>query len=434
MATLSRVQAMVILGVFSLLALSGCATAPSYGKDDFRVVGEALNKGDKAFTIEAIQVPGLGAAGATLDKMIPAMARIAEAGGNTVCFDLAGFNADGTALDPACVETVTTYAVRAKDQRMGVLVRVLGDATDPKFRRNAVKTAAAALKSEGRAVYWIDGPDAAELAEIFKKKAPGRVVAAPENGDLETVETLPTAPPARPMLAVNILPPKELGAVCFVLAGKDADYAALDAAQTDPIELTPWTPDNSVLSEQERNEGFIALFDGKTMNGWWTRGENKNCFHVSPEGYLEWLSTGGEAIVTRDRYDNFILRIEYKILPNGNSGVWIRAPRDGRASKIGFEVQIEGDSTVEKPDKSNTGAIYDVLPPLCMAAKPEGQWNDMEITVNGPKVKVVLNGTVVQDLSFDDHEELKYRLRNGFICLTDHGNYVAYRNIRLKKL
>jgi len=434
MSMLFRMQGLLIFMVVLGLAFAGCATAPLYGKDDFRVAGETLNKGDKAFTIEAIQVPGLGESGATLDKMIPSMARIAEAGGNTVCFDLSGFNADGTALDPACVETVTAYATRAKDQRMGVLLRVLGDATDPKFRRNAVKTAAVALRPEGRVVYWIDGPDAAELVKIFKKKAPGRVVAAPANGDIETVETLPAAPPARPILLVDAIPPKELGAVSFVLSGKDADYAALDAAQTDPLEKEPWTPDNSVLSEQERNDGFIALFDGKTMNGWWTRGENKNCFHVSPEGYLEWLSTGGEAIVTRDRYDNFILRLEYKILPNGNSGVWIRAPRDGRASKIGFEVQIEGDSTVEKPEKTNTGAIYDVLPPLCMAAKPEGQWNDMEVTVNGPMVKVVLNGTVVQDLNFEDYEELKYRLRKGFICLTDHGNYVAYRNIRLKKL
>ncbi len=95
---------------------------------------------------------------------------------------------------------------------------------------------------------------------------------------------------------------------------------------------------------------------------------------------------------------------------------------------------MRGNSDVENPDKSNSMAVYDVLPPKCNALKPEGEWNDLDVIFDGPHFKATLNGKVVQDVNFDEHEELKYRLRNGFICLTDHNCYVAFRNIRLKKL
>ena len=428
-----RVLGAVVLAALLISAVSGCASFV-YGKDDFRVAGDHLKKGDKVFTIKAFEAPDLGPSGGTIEAMVPAMARVAEVGGNTVCFDLWGFNADGTEIDPKGIETVRAVGNRGKDQRMGALVRVLGSAADAKFRRNAVKTAARALKGEGKAVYWIDGPDAAELAEVFKGIAKHLVVVAPENGDLKILDGAPTEYPGHLVLVVGQLPNFELGDIHFVLSGGDGDYAALDAALMRDEEKAPWTPDNAVLCEAERNEGFIALFDGKTLDGWWMKDSNKESFHVSEEGYIEWLSKGGGALMTRDRYDNFILRMEWKILPGGNSGVWVRAPRDSRQSKIGFEVQMQGDSDTEEPDKDSTCAIYDVIPPTSMPAKKEGEWNDLEVVCDGPHVKITLNGEVVQDLNFDDHEELKYRLRKGFICLTDHGNYVAFRNIRLKKL
>jgi len=96
-------------------------------------------------------------------------------------------------------------------------------------------------------------------------------------------------------------------------------------------------------------------------------------------------------------------------------------------------VQIMGDYG-DKPSKSSTGSIYYEIPPQVNANKPAGEWNSMEITCNGLRVKVILNGQTAQDLNFDDYDELKYRLRDGFIILTDHGADVSYRNIRIKKL
>lgn len=417
-----------------LMALPGCAPLIR-GKGDFYITGNQLRRGTSSFHLKAFQVPGLCAEGPALSAMSPAMARVAECGGNTVCFDLTGFNADGTSLDPASLETITAYAERADTRRMAAIVRLPGDSIkDPKARREAIKTAARALQHEARVVYWIDGPDAPDLAKLFKKRAPNLVVIATVNGDIETITETPSEMPERLVMLVDVIPDLTLGNIHFVLSGTDEDYLALDRALMDPLELEPWVPDNSVLSEEERQEGFIALFDGKTLDGWWIKGSNKNSFHVAEEGFIEWLSSGGGALMTRDRYDNFILRLDWKLLPGGNSGVWVRAPRGARESYLGFEVQMLGDSTSEELTDDSTGAIYMVVPPTEMAAKPEGQWNELEVICDGPMVKVTLNGVVVQDLNFDEIEELKYRLRNGFICLTDHSDYVAFRNIRLKKL
>jgi hypothetical protein len=199
-----------------------------------------------------------------------------------------------------------------------------------------------------------------------------------------------------------------------------------------PAESAPWTPDNSMLSEQERADGFVSLFDGKTLDGWWFYGKNTNGFAVE-DGAIVWKAIGGEALYSRERYDNFILRLEWKINENGNSGIYLRAPRAGRQSKTGMEFQLQGD--YGKPvDDQTTGSIYVVVPPKLNASKPCGEWNDLEIMLNGPVMKASLNGQAIQDLNIDENPELKKRLKRGFIGLQDHARFVAFKNIRVKKL
>jgi len=413
--------------------LSGCATQNvPMGKDDLRMGRLGLRKGDKDFTIHAVTVPGLCEAGPKLN--LPALGRIGESGGNTVCIELSGISADGKSLDPKAVETIVAYAQRCKDQNMTVVIRVLANvADDPAVRERAVVTVAKALRKEGRAAYWIDGPKAAELAKKFKKVSPNLLVAAPANGDMATVDQVPPKGEGLRKLVIGTMPDDGRREVNFVLPADDAVYPRMDKAFTDPVELAPWTPDNAVLSEEERKDGFIALFDGKTLNGWFSRTPGVQSF-AAKNGCLEWVRGGAGAIMTRDRYDNFILRFDWKIKKDGNSGVWCRAPRDSRASKIGFEFQIMGDSAIKAPTDTSTGSIYEVVAPKCIANKPEGEWNTTELILDGSHYKATLNGKVVQDLDFSKHDVMKDRLKKGFICLTDHGNWVAYRNLRLKKL
>ena len=429
----------VRFGIPTVLAaafvLSGCVSqAVTVGKDDLSMGRLGLRKGSSDFSIHAVTVPGLCEAGPKLN--LPALGRIGESGGNTVCIELSGISADGKSIDPKAVETVVAYAQRCKGQNMTIVVRVLAKVpADPAARAQAVVTAAKALKKEGRAAYWIDGPAAAELARKFKKTAPNLLVAAPANGDLATVDAVPPKGEGLRKLVVGALSDDGRREVNFVLPADDSSYVRMDKAFTDPVERAPWTPDNSVLTEQERKEGFIALFDGKTLNGWFSRTPGVQSF-AAKNGCIEWVRGGAGAIMTRDRYDNFILRFDWKIKKDGNSGVWCRAPRDARASKIGFEFQMLGDSYIyiKELNNTSTGSIYEVVTPKCVANKPEGEWNTTELVLDGSHYKATLNGKVVQDIDFNSNEELKSRLHKGFICLTDHACWVSYRNLRLKKL
>jgi hypothetical protein len=206
----------------------------------------------------------------------------------------------------------------------------------------------------------------------------------------------------------------------------------LDRKNRFPAEFEPWSYDDVLLPDDERRDRFKPMFDGITLKGWTSVREGETSF-VARDGMIEWVRKGAGAIQFQRRFSDFVLRFEYKISKGGNSGVHLRSPRANRASRIGFEVQLLGDYG-ERPSKGGTGAIYSVIAPVENASKPAGEWNSVEVTANGALVKVTLNEKVVQNVNFDAYPELKDRLRRGFIRLTDHGDYVAFRNIRIKEL
>lgn len=422
-----------------LMVLAGLCWQGAAQADDiepFRVLKGDVYRGDDTFQLKAISMPDALAHGAELPAMAPRLARVAEVGGNTLCADLSGFSADARELDPAVAATVAAYAARAKEQRMGMMVRVLAGITDPALRARAVKTAAKALRAEVRTVYLIDGPDAAALAADFKKLAKRCTVAAPEGGDIRLVTSLPETPEKHVAYLLDGAIPPVLNddRAHFVLPGSEADYAAVEAAMTTEVEKNYQPIDAAMLSEAERAEGFVPLFNGKDLSGWWTYGDNPKGFHVSDCGEIEWVEEGASALISAKRYGDFVLRIEYKLLPGYNSGIYLRAPRAARQSWIGMEFQLHGDAGLKEPNDDCTGALYKQLPPLVVASKPGAEWNQLEIRMEGAHIKATLNGQTAQDTNLDDHPELKHRLRKGFIGLQDHQNYVAFRNIRIKEL
>jgi len=186
-------------------------------------------------------------------------------------------------------------------------------------------------------------------------------------------------------------------------------------------------------------KGFKPLFNGKDTSGWtlvgsgtWTA--EKDELVCSGEG-SGWLRTEKE-------YENYVLRLEFQIAPSGNSGVFIHAPEKGRSSRLGFEVQILDDAG--KPaNKTCTGSLYEVLAPTKNMAKPAGEWNQEEITCDGPHITVTLNGEKVIDMRTDDpilngipdksfHPSL--RQKRGYIGLQNHNTGVRFRNIRVRAL
>ncbi len=184
-------------------------------------------------------------------------------------------------------------------------------------------------------------------------------------------------------------------------------------------------------------QGFVALFDGKDLSHW----------HVM--GGDVWKIENGELVCTRggagwlrsDRiYDDFVLRLEFKLEKGANSGVYIHAPLYGRQSAVGNEVQIM-DSYGKKPTTGTCGALYGIMAPAVEASKPAGQWNELEITCRWPLIKTVLNGKVLYEVNMEDEKfnaQVEYgrkprqRMRRGWIGLQSHTRSVRFRNIYIK--
>jgi len=195
---------------------------------------------------------------------------------------------------------------------------------------------------------------------------------------------------------------------------------------------------NAGVSKEEAKDGFVSLFDGKTLDGW--QGAVKE--YRIEDGAM--VCDPGGNLFTKKEYANFVLRFEFKLPPAGNNGVGIRAPLKGNPSYLGMEIQIldDGDPMYKdiQPCQAH-GSIYGVVPAKRGFLKPVGKWNQEEIIADGPHIKVTLNGTVILeadiskiDKAVDGKEHPGLRKVKGYIGWLGHGDPVAFRNVRIKEL
>ena len=201
------------------------------------------------------------------------------------------------------------------------------------------------------------------------------------------------------------------------------------------------------LSAQEKKDGFKVLFDGTNMHQWIgnTRDyitENGNMAVRPKPG----KSSLGNNLFSREVFSDFVLRFEFQLTPGANNGLGIRSPITGDAAYEGMELQIlDNDASVYKDLKvyQYHGSIYGTLPAKRGYLKRVGEWNNQEVIVQGPKIKVILNGTVILDADITDARKngaadgLKHPglLRDsGHIGFLGHGSPLMFRNIRIKEL
>ena len=409
------------------------ATSWAAGQYDMHVDNGVVKRGSSEYTIRSIYVPDLARPGSSLEDVTRGLNRAADVGAAAPCFDLYGISESGRDISNDAVAAMRKIREIGQDRSTIGVVRVFGPYA-PKTanaRIRAAKTVARKLRGDREFIYLLEGPDAERLAREIHRRAPGLLIASPEGGDIQVV-TDPGIQSKKPTLLLGAIPPALESQAHFILPQYDEDYQILDLASAEPAENHSWTPDNSGLTPQEKADGWIALFDGKTMNGWTVLGDKKDAWRVH-DGVLERATAGSNGLRTIDRYGNFVLRWEWTLPEGGNNGVHLRAPRAARASRIGMEYQMLDDYGTP-PDKNSTGSVYDVVAPTVNAVKPTGEWNSSEVTLDGPHLKYVLNGVTVQDLNLYEHEVLKLRLRRGFIVLTEHHDPVMYRNIRIKPL
>ena len=216
--------------------------------------------------------------------------------------------------------------------------------------------------------------------------------------------------------------------------------------------------------------GFISLFDGKTTRGWHTYGggpageawkinngvlslDTSKKYDKDPSEKVDMKIVGGGNLVTDEEFENFHFKAEWKISPNGNSGILFYVHEDTVKFKepymTGPELQVlDNDGHSDgKLFRHRAGDLYDLINCSKETVKPVGEWNLAEIICNNGKLDLMLNGTtVVSTIMWDDNWNImvaksKFKAWPGFgtykkgrICLQDHDNAVAFRNIQIKKL
>lgn len=130
----------------------------------------------------------------------------------------------------------------------------------------------------------------------------------------------------------------------------------------------------------------IQLFNGKDLAGWKLRNNaNPNCWSVADGAMTNKMPCAD--IISDQKFTDFKLHVEFQVVPNGNSGVYLR----GR-----YETQIS-DGYNQVIDSLRMGAIYGFLKPVVNAAKKPGEWQSLDITLVGRKVSVAFNGQTIID-------------------------------------
>ncbi len=204
------------------------------------------------------------------------------------------------------------------------------------------------------------------------------------------------------------------------------------------------------LSDAERRDGWILLFDGQSLAGWVTSSEQPSQRPVDDHA-INPHGSGGYMMIHEEPWSDFVLSLDFKLSPKCNSGVFVRTwplmPREGKdVGYNGIEIALDDTTTADYHD---TGAIYDLVRPTTNAMRPVGEWNHLEVTCDQNLISVALNGKQVSRMNLDewtvknkrpDGSPQKFDVvykdhpRRGYIGLQDHGGECWFKNIKLKPL
>ena len=208
------------------------------------------------------------------------------------------------------------------------------------------------------------------------------------------------------------------------------------------------------LTESERRSGWELLFDGDSTEHW--RNYKKESLSDGWQvinGAITRVAKGAGDIVTKKQYDAFELSLEYQISKAGNSGVMFHVQENSNSPwHTGPEIQVQ--DNVDGHDPQKAGWLYQLYQPgrdqngnVIDATRPAGEWNQLYIRINGNDCEVCMNGVRYYHFKLGDKNwEQKVSASkftkfenfgssgSGHICLQDHGDKVAYSNIKVREL
>lgn len=193
-----------------------------------------------------------------------------------------------------------------------------------------------------------------------------------------------------------------------------------------------------VCSPVAAEDGYTGLFDGTlaSFDKWKMAGAG-SFGRVTEDCTLRGAGGMGLLWYTAEEFESYSLKFDWKLVADHNGGVFVGFPNPGTdpfvAVNQGYEIQIDATDAADR----TTGAIYTFqgANPDAVAASllPVGSWNSYEIVVKGQTIKVVLNGTVVNEFTSTDPAR---DISQGFVGIQNHGagETVSYRDIRVKEL
>ena len=216
--------------------------------------------------------------------------------------------------------------------------------------------------------------------------------------------------------------------------------------------------DNTLTAEEEA-AGWELLFDGEDLGKWRNfKSDGLNAQWVAENGTMKLTGKGGGDILTRKIYENFDLRLEWQIAEGGNSGIFILVDEEGRfIYSHAPEIQILDNErhSDNQIDSHLSGSLYDMVPSHPSSHRAAGEWNQVRILFQDGFLQVWQNGVATVTITIGDSawntlfEASKFsgllgawfgdfdgfaESRSGHIGLQDHGDAVAFRNIKILEL
>jgi hypothetical protein len=191
---------------------------------------------------------------------------------------------------------------------------------------------------------------------------------------------------------------------------------------------------------QRDDPGFVSVFNGRDLSGW--QGALDNYEVVA--GAIRCKKDKGGTLFTKEQYQDFVARLEFRLPAAGNNGLAVRYPGEGDPAYAGMcELQVlDSPGYPGKLDPRQVhGSAYGMVGAHEGYLRPVGQWNYQEVTVQGSRIKVELNGTVILDTDMADVKEFMggnphpgLKTPKGYFGFAGHSDPVEFRNIKIKQL